>query len=517
MAKTILTTDLSKGLQDATTEAGKLLSSFEAVLLTVTNTATILSNSKKNLNLADAKDIEKLNKIYTETNKLQKQRQKIQTESEKLQKQQLDATKKLTAARRKEGQEIDRTKQLTKEANQLRRAEAVLNDRTSGTLERLNAQNTKLRLERQKLNLETAKGRQRLEEINNAINKNNDAIKKNSDQLKKQKLNVGNYTASTKDAIIQTGFFSAQVAQLQRIQAILNIFLKKNTQETAANAAATKGAAAANGGLTKGLKFLRIALISTGVGAIVVALGSLIAAFASTQRGADAFTKVLRPLQAVFESFIGFLQDTAFKAFDKLKEVFNDPKQAVIDLGNAIKDNLINRFKALGILGEGIISLFKGNFEKGFKELSDATLQLGTGVEDLTGKVKALANETSESVSGLVAEAIRQGEILDEIIKRFERTEIDTLVPLAKARLEFQKLRGIAQDQLATDEERIDALEKAEAQQRFISKTEKDLLDLKIQRLEIEQSFNDTSRAEELELEKLKAQRLQAEERSTLR
>lgn len=518
MAKTILTTDLTKGLQDATTEAGKLLGSFEAVLLTVTNTATILSNSKKNLNLADAKDIEKLNKIYTESNKLQKQRQKIQTESEKLQKQQLDATKKLNAARKKEGQEIDRTKQLTREANQLRRAEAVLNDRTSGTLERLNAQNTRLRLERQKLNLETEKGRQRLEEINRAINKNNDAIKKNSDQLKKQKLNVGNYTASTKDAIIQTGFFSAQVAQLQRIQAILNIFLKKNTQETAANAAATKGAAAANGGLTKGLKFLKIALISTGVGAIVVALGSLIAAFASTQRGADAFTKVIEPLKAVFEVFVGFLQKTAFKVFDNLKAFFNDPKEGLINLvkkvGDSIKDNLINRFKALGILSKGIISLLKGDFKKGFKELGEGALQLGTGVEDLTGKVKTFAEETSDSLDKATRDALALGKKIADLNIQLEKDQIDAVVPIAKARLEFQKLRGIAQDQLATDKERIQALKDAEKQQRFINQKEKELLDTKIQIQVLENTKNDTPREAQLELQKLLAQRLQAEERA---
>ena len=119
-----------------------------------------------------------------------------------------------------------------------------------------------MRREREKLNLGTEKGKQRLTEINKQLDLNNKKVLKNSDALKKQKINVGNYTASTKEALATSGLFSSQLAILSRIQGTLNIFLKKNTAETEANAVAQKASGKAIGGTSKALKILKIALIS---------------------------------------------------------------------------------------------------------------------------------------------------------------------------------------------------------------------------------------------------------------
>jgi len=47
--------------------------------------------------------------------------------------------------------------------------------------------------------------------INDKINKNNDIIVDNSDKLKQNKMNVGNYTDSVKDALKQTGIWGAKL------------------------------------------------------------------------------------------------------------------------------------------------------------------------------------------------------------------------------------------------------------------------------------------------------------------
>ena len=384
----------------------------------------------------------------------------------------------------------------------------VLEDQNAGTEEKLIAKNALLRAERKKLNTDTAQGKKRLDEINKSLDKNNGKITKNSDALKKQRRNVGAYSKGVSEGINASGLFSSQLAILQRIQATLSAVTQKNTAATAANSTAQKGAAVASGGFSKALKVLKFALIATGIGAIVVLLGSLVAAFSSTQRGADAFSKVLRPIQAIFEKLLGFLQQTGFKAFDRLKKAFEDPKQAVIDLASAIKDNLIARFEALALFGPAIAKLFKGEFKEGFIALGDASVQLTTGIENASEKIK----EISEDVGDFVDVALEQGEQVDRLVKRFERLQIDTTVPLAKARLEFQELRAIANDLSKTDKERIDALNKAEEVQRFIAGTEKKLLDLTIERIELEQTFNDTSREDELELAKIKAEAIQKDE-----
>ena len=110
--------------------------------------------------------------------------------------------------------------------------------------------------------------------------------------------NVGNYGEAVNDVLPLMGGFGTQIQMVQRSLTTMKSAIAKTST-------AQKGMAASTAVTNKGLKAFRIALISTGIGAIVVALGTLIAAFLSTQRGVDALTGVLRPLQEIFQSIIG--------------------------------------------------------------------------------------------------------------------------------------------------------------------------------------------------------------------
>jgi len=65
-----------------------------------------------------------------------------------------------------------------------------------GTLQKIEISSRQLRAERSKLNLETKKGQTRLKEINIELDKNNMKIRQSGDAMKKQRLNVGNYTGA---------------------------------------------------------------------------------------------------------------------------------------------------------------------------------------------------------------------------------------------------------------------------------------------------------------------------------
>lgn len=90
----------------------------------------------------------------------------------------------------------------------------ILEDKEAGTLDKLQAASRKLRRERASLNLDTQKGAKRLQEINKQLDDNNKQIKENSDQLKKQRLNVGNYKDSVKEALDETNLFGQSVGGL---------------------------------------------------------------------------------------------------------------------------------------------------------------------------------------------------------------------------------------------------------------------------------------------------------------
>ena len=68
---------------------------------------------------------------------------------------------------------------------------------------------------------------------------------------------------------------------------------------------------AALGLATKGMKSFRLALISTGIGALVVAIGTLGAAFASTMGDAEGFAKTLTPVRTQLSGLWGDLQKVA--------------------------------------------------------------------------------------------------------------------------------------------------------------------------------------------------------------
>ncbi len=133
------------------------------------------------------------------------------------------------------------------------------------------------------------------------------------------------------------------------------------------------GSAGSAGILSNALKFLKVALISTGIGAIVVALGSLVAYFTKTQAGADKLRQFLEPLKTVFQ----VIMDTVAALGGKIFDAFTDPKQAIKDLWEFIKSQFLNRLMGMADtvtnLGKVIWSALKFDWD-GVKENSKELL-----------------------------------------------------------------------------------------------------------------------------------------------
>ena len=252
-------------------------------------------------------------------------------------------------------------------------------------------------------------------------------------------------------------------------------------------------------GVTTGFKTLRGAIMATGIGALVVVLGSLISYLTSTQDGIDRVTAVTRPLRVIFERLKGVIQD--FGA--GIAAAFSDPVGSIKALGQMLVDNIINRFKAVGIAARGIAKLFKGEFSEGFSDLSEAAVQGVTGVENAVGKVK----DAVKDVSDFVKEGIAQGAELDKLIKRTEQAEINLIKNRERLNAEYQKQREIAQDVSRGEEERLAAAQAAQAAQNQLLAMEQNFMDLKIERMKLEHTFNDTSREDYKELAELEGQR----------
>ena len=346
-------------------------------------------------------------------------------------------------------------------------------------------QNKLLNKLRNETNVSTKEGQKELKSLNDALDSNNDFIKENADSYLKQKINIGNYQ----------GALQGISPQLASVVGQLDKFYKGLLVQRTALKATTTGLS----GTSKALKIFRLALISTGIGAIVVALGSLIAFLSTTQKGIDAVTAVTRPLQAIFQSLIGVFQEVGEGLFD----AFSNPKQVLKDLADFVKNNLINRFNAFGVILDGIINL-------DFKKIGDGFLQAGTGVVDLTGKIKKAGEEAGK----FFADAAAKGAEIDRLTKNIEKSEIKLNLERQKGLTRIKELDRIAKDTSRNTEERL----KANAEQNEIAqateKREQNLIDLKIQRLKVEQTLNDTSREGEKELANLQAEREQSKQRA---
>jgi len=352
-----------------------------------------------------------------------------------------------------------------------------------------------------------------LSQVNAEIDKNNEFIKENASEYEKTKINVGNYEESIKNALGSTGLLGKETQQITNIyQNFAPVFntvraeFKQGADDIRNASAATEGMSktqkllAVSTNVTSGaLKLFRAALIGTGIGAIVVVLGSLVAYLTSTQDGIDKVNRVLTPMKEIFQSLFGVVQEFGKEIF----EAVSNPKKLVKDLGNLIKENLLNRFEALQKIVNKVL-----NFD--FDGIGDDLIQAGTGVEDLTGKLANAGNKAGEFFDV----AIKRGQEIQKLNEKIEQAEINQALVRQKNTNILREQELIAKDRGKTDAERQAALEKAQVAQQNIVDYEAEILEMKIKQLELQQQANDTSREEEKELQNLRAERLKLDEES---
>ena len=214
-------------------------------------------------------------------------------------------------------------------------------------------------------------------------------------------------------------------------------------------------------GLTTGFKSLRFAIIGTGIGALLIALVSLRAAFTSSEEGQNKFAK----LMGIIGSVTGNLVDMLANLGEGIINAFTNPKQALIDFKNLIVENITNRFNAiidtLGFLGSAFKKVFSGDFKGA---LEDAKSAGSSYVDSLTG-VKDSINKVTEATKGLVTELKEEAKIAGQIADqraKADKLERGLIVERAEADRKVAELREKAADKdKVSAKERIIALEEA--------------------------------------------------------
>ena len=348
---------------------------------------------------------------------------------------------------------------------------------------------------------ESAEGKQLLE----TIHAQDEAYRELQRSIGVTQVDVGNYRQAILDALGDNQAFGTSMNGIvnsfnnvrMNVIALSTPFV--NFVQTGRLApAALNATAAATGNVSTGMKVLRGAIIATGIGALVVVLGSLIAYFTSTQEGINKVNKVLTPLKVVFQTLIGVVQN-----FGKyLLEAITHPKQMLIDLLDFLKGQFMNRLNGMIDIFKGIGKIITGDIKEGIKQVGEAAAQTVTGVENVVGKVK----DAGKAMSDTIDEAIKRGQRIEEINQKLSSSEADFIQQTAELKQLFKEQNMIAEDTTKTFAEREEAAKKSIEIQKQINKLAEDRNGLEQELLNLKFASNDTSNADKAELARKKAE-----------
>jgi hypothetical protein len=246
------------------------------------------------------------------------------------------------------------------------------------------------------------------------------------------------------------------------------------------------------GGAVKSFGTLKGAIIATGLGALLVAVTSLVTYFKNTERGGDALAVVMGALGAV----VGKLTDVLVKLGEKLFEAFQNPQQALKDFGKLLKENITNRIEGLlellPALGKAIGLVLKGQFKEAAKTAADAAGKVALGVENVTDKIGAAGAAAAEFAKTLAA-AAKEGARVAGLLNDVEDAERALIVERAKANKQIAEARFVADDLTKSTEERIAAVLKAGALEETVASKEIKNQKLRLSALQAQARISETN------------------------
>lgn len=154
-----------------------------------------------------------------------------------------------------------------------------------------------------------------------------------------QALTLLNSLQTLNNAITEQG--SASNKAFLAIRNLITGAINKNTASTATNTAVTNASTVATLASATALKVLRVALISTGIGALIVLVGTLIANF-------DEISDVISDLLPEFGGF---------------GDILDEIKNIIMGVGRAILTYVTTPLRV-------VISIFKGEWKQAFNEFT---------------------------------------------------------------------------------------------------------------------------------------------------
>jgi len=279
----------------------------------------------------------------------------------------------------------------------------------------------------------------------NKIKQYNEKIAETNKHLKRTKTRL---QENKQERIKSNKVIKESVKEQREYTGVLGIIDK----QTGGAISGFQGFTKSIGGATKGMKLLRVAIIATGIGALVIVITSLIAAFTQSEKGQEKLQVGLKMLGAVVKQ----IMDSFAALGEGIIEAVTNPKKAIEDLGSSILKFLKNPI-------DTVVGAFK---------------------------------DAKESATNFIEETKKEINTIGEVTKARQKAhhiERDLQVERAEANREINDIRLQAEDrEKNTAAQRIVLLRKAQKIEEEI--TQKEILAKKLlvdaQILEMEQGLN---------------------------
>lgn len=259
------------------------------------------------------------------------------------------------------------------------------------------------------------------------------------------------YKEAAKNATELGKIVNQQDKEINNLQGSLDD-LKKSTDKSS-KGFKTFGVAIKNIGKTTGIVYL-----------VVKAFDILKETFGQNQQVVNIFNTGMEALSLAFNDLFTFLNNNIGTVVGYFKNIFSDPKQAIVDFGISIKNNLIERFDSLldslGFLASAVKKVFAGDFAGALDDVKSAgkeAVDVMTGVPDTFDKIVEVAPSVIKGITEYGKSTLKAAQETVELNRAAEIGIAQNQIILEQKDREAEKLRQIRDDEAKTIAERIEA------------------------------------------------------------
>jgi len=265
------------------------------------------------------------------------------------------------------------------------------------------------------------------------------------------------------------------------------------------------------GSATKGLNLMKVAIIGTGIGALLIAILALGKAFTSSEEGQNQFNK----LMGVIGATVGVFTDRLAALGRGLISLFTDPIETLKGFGNSIQEFVMDKIdlaiESLGFMGSAISKLFSGDFSGALDDAGKGIVGLNRALNPAVIATEALVNSTKELIKEITEEGKIAGQIADQRAQA-DKLDRQIVVDRAKANKERADLLNKAVDKEKFSlQERIDFLQEAGRLEDEITAKEIEAAQLRLDAKIAENALGDSTKEDLEEEAALKAELINLE------